>query len=1520
MNRSRIAVVLAGVIACAACGSLHAAVRYVSVGSGSNGNDGSSGAPWKTITYALATVVSGDVINVAAGRYTPTTETFPLVMKNGVSLQGAGFLTTAIDAGSVSGRRVITCTSITVGTIEGFSIEGGYATTGNPTEDAAAIYATGSYLTIKNNRFTKNRNTSNQNPSVINCNGGAPQFINNLVVGNFADRSTIRVSGASTPKIVNNTIVGNHSSAQWDASALHVAAGTPAIKNCIIWGNAKNLLAVQATVSNCCVGGTFGGLNLDTGFPGVNGNISTDPLLVYGYFLAQTAAGQAADSPCAGTGVGTPASWGLGALTTRSDGQADSHSAVDMGFHFPVSGYVVGARVHVDRASGIGDDSRSLALATNAATPWRTITNALAQAGTGLGWTINVATGVYDTTTEAFPLTLVDTVTLQGAGYLTTTIDAKRSARVIRATGVVKGGIDGFTLTGGKQGDTGGGFYGYGSSLTISRNHIFNNRGGTAGGGGVAGGLSLFGGCPLVVNNLIVSNSADRFPGINVGSYGRATILNNTLSRNIANNGDQHDSGAINILSGTPTIRNCIVWNNTKNLSYVTSPMITYSCVGGSGGNGFPGVNGNISSDPAFVASGDYRIPLASPVVDFGANQTWMATGTDLDGNPRTSHNTVDMGAYEYQFDIRKALINNGVGATNVTTTCAWLTGFIEDIGAGEPTVTVYLGPADAGEDNPTGWATNVTLSGTQDAGHFTVEVTGLAPDTTYYYRCNAVNGGGGAWAALPSVFITGEVGLTKAADAAERLLVRGVVTVTRPTAVTNAPVTVAFSVGGTAVPGINYVDNLGTSVLIPAGVASVPLTVTPLNDWASQSDTTVTITLRDGPYAIAAPGAAAVTITNRPFGSVDVHVDIGSGDDANDGSASAPWKTIGRALSLVSSSDVVNVSSGFYGPATETFPLVLPNGVTLQGAGFLTTTLDAGSANGRRVLTCTDVTVGKVDGFTIAGSYHNDGAVYALRSNVTLSNNRLTRNRSNSAVGASAMTCDGVGSPRIVNNLIVGNLAFRSTVRCKGGATPLLANNTFAGNCGDPKSWDSGAIHRDTSGGAVKVMNCILWGNAVNITDGSVATPLITVSNSCLGGLFGEGDSNTYYLFNGTQPYINAMVFTNNNTTADPRFVSGYFLSQTAAGQSAQSPCTGAGLGSPADWGLEARTTRSDGVPDGHASVDLGFHFPTAGYTVGTQVFVDRATGDDARSVAQAMNAGTPWRSITHALEQAATGLGWTVRVAPGLYDTDVETFPIRPVDTVSLVGAGYGRSVIDARHTTRVIQAYGVVQGLLEGFTLMRGYNQMGNNQADRPLYLQGCMLTLSRNLVMRNTGGANNVPGGILIDGGAPGFASNLIVSNTAGRGPGLTAAFYSRPVIENCTVAHNTAASGVQHDSGAINAAAVELASGIPTVRNCIVWGNTTNLSYVTSAMIAGSCVGGGGGNGFPGQNGNIAADPLFKAAGNYRLLQGSPCQDAGDTQPWMAAAADIDGRPRKAGAAVDIGAYEVPTTATLILIR
>ncbi|HSD77737.1 MAG TPA: CARDB domain-containing protein, partial [Solirubrobacteraceae bacterium] len=100
------------------------------------------------------------------------------------------------------------------------------------------------------------------------------------------------------------------------------------------------------------------------------------------------------------------------------------------------------------------------------------------------------------------------------------------------------------------------------------------------------------------------------------------------------------------------------------------------------------------------------------------------------------------------------------------------------------------------------------------------------------------------------------------APGATEAGLQAGLFTVTR-TGPTDAPLAVAYTVGGTATPGSDYVALPG-SVTLPAGAASATVVVTPLDDAAVELDETVVLSLAFDPaYFVGNPGKAAVTIVS---------------------------------------------------------------------------------------------------------------------------------------------------------------------------------------------------------------------------------------------------------------------------------------------------------------------------------------------------------------------------------------------------------------------------------------------------------------------------------------------------------------------------------------------------------------------------------------------------------------------------------------------------------------------------------
>jgi hypothetical protein len=113
------------------------------------------------------------------------------------------------------------------------------------------------------------------------------------------------------------------------------------------------------------------------------------------------------------------------------------------------------------------------------------------------------------------------------------------------------------------------------------------------------------------------------------------------------------------------------------------------------------------------------------------------------------------------------------------------------------------------------------------------------------------------------------------------------------------------------------------------------------------------------------------------------------------------------------------------------------------------------------------------------------------------------------------------------------------------------------------------------------------------------------------------------------------------------------------------------------------------------------------------------------------------------------------------------------------------------------------------------------------------------------------------------------------------------------LYNCTVVRNSA-----FDGGGVS---------YGTLDNCILWGNTgtTNPNWSGVGSVAHCCT-----TPLPPGDGNITNDPAFADApsGNYRLMPGSPCIDAG-TNAAVMTAADLDGNARIVFGTVDMGAYE-----------
>ena len=170
--------------------------------------------------------------------------------------------------------------------------------------------------------------------------------------------------------------------------------------------------------------------------------------------------------------------------------------------------------------------------------------------------------------------------------------------------------------------------------------------------------------------------------------------------------------------------------------------------------NGVEVVRNNMPSDPI-----TYLTYSAGGSGDDG--NTWFSfpVGAGFQEGPNTIaveiHN-VSPTSSDISFDLSlSADYSPPASATNVTIDSAGVGAELLNVGQGPTTIIVYYGTSDGGT-NSTAWEDNLFL-GARPEGPVDAVLTGLRPETDYYYRYFAINSVGSDWASETYTFRTAD-------------------------------------------------------------------------------------------------------------------------------------------------------------------------------------------------------------------------------------------------------------------------------------------------------------------------------------------------------------------------------------------------------------------------------------------------------------------------------------------------------------------------------------------------------------------------------------------------------------------------------------------------------------------------------------------------------------------------------------------------------------------------------------------
>ena len=303
---------------------------------------------------------------------------------------------------------------------------------------------------------------------------------------------------------------------------------------------------------------------------------------------------------------------------------------------------------------------------------------------------------------------------------------------------------------------------------------------------------------------------------------------------------------------------------------------------------------------------------------------------------------------------------------------------------------------------------------------------------------------------------------------------------------------------------------------------------------------------------------------------------------------------SIQSAIDIVGNDDTIIVAPGTYYENISFIGknIVLTSIDPTDPAVVAATIIDGGGSGSVVTFSGTETSACELTGFTITngnagygGGYGGGifGGSHPNYTHATITNCTITGNSADS-YGGGLYDCYGV----ITNCTITGNTADwggGGLAYCNGAITNCTITGNWASEYGGGLHYCDGAI-----------TNCTITGNYAGFRGGGLYNCSAAITSSIIWGNTAYSGDQLYGSSTPTYSCIQGSTFGGmGNISDDPLFVTwplgDYYLSQTAAGQGADSPCVDAGSDTATNLGMDKYTTRTDKVAD-DGLVDMGYHY----------------------------------------------------------------------------------------------------------------------------------------------------------------------------------------------------------------------------------------------------------------------------------------------------------------------------------------